>query len=251
MMGILTTAFDLAARGIADTDPSTSALARSYNLAAANWIKNYAYWPLRKGLYYGAQYVNCQAPIADNNGPCTGNNGNSAARTLSSEVMRGIGAAYANSGDSSLQVLGDTLFSAMFSKPGFGGPNPDGFYVSDWDDAVGWFMIGAPPVGRAPKYFGMFFGFGDGSSWPAYRQSAVAATSTATAYLSIDAPAGVRVRTITTAPSGRKVSNDCGRTRCTVEYDPRQGEHLITIEYLSPTGTLLRSEVRTVTAIHE
>ena len=202
MLGIAGTAFDYAARAIADTDPVTSALAHSYTVSAANWLKNYGYWQDEKGLYYGAGFVNCQPPISDANAVCTGGNTQSGARTLSSEVMRSIGAAYVYSGDSSLQAFGDTLFSAMYSKPGTGGPNPDGYYVSDWDDVFGWYMYGAPPVGKAPKYFGMFFGFGDNSSWPAFRQGSASPTVISIASVPLQPTAAAQVRVITTAPDG-------------------------------------------------
>jgi hypothetical protein len=247
LMGIMATAFDFAGRAIADTDPSTSALAHSYNVSAANWLKNYAYWPLRKGLYYGAQFVNCQAPIADTNAACTGNNIASQARTLSAEVMRGIGAAYAYSGDSSLKAFGDTLFSAMFSKPGSGGPNPDGYYVSDWDDTLGWYMSGIPPIGKAPKYFGMFFGFGDGSSWPAYRQSSATGTLGGGTTVYVPARPGrggapIRVRIISLAPDGHRTERFCGAPPCPVDLDARQGEYRITLQYLGERDAVIASE---------
>jgi hypothetical protein len=169
MMGILSAAFDLAAKSIADSDPATAALARQYNVTAANWVKDQGYWPLQKGLYYGAGFVNCQAPISDNNAFCTGNNDTGAARVLNAEAIRGIMTAYGASGDIALKTFADTLYSAMFSKPGTGGPNPDGRYIDALEDGTGWYMIGAPPVGQAPKYFGMFFGFNALSAWPAYR----------------------------------------------------------------------------------
>jgi hypothetical protein len=169
IMGIASAAFDLAAKAIADTDPANSALAHSYNVASANWIMKYGYWPLRKGLYYGAQHVNCQAPISDNNAFCTGNNGEGEARVLNAEAIRGLMTAYAYSQDPALKSFADTLYSAMFSKPGAGGPNADGYYISALDDGNGWYMIGTPPTGQAPKYFGMFFGFSSLSAWPGYR----------------------------------------------------------------------------------
>ena len=247
LMGIAGMAFDYAARAVADTDPTTSALAHSYNVSAANWLKTYAYWPLRKGLYYGSGFVNCQAPISDSNPFCTGLNNASQARTLSAEIMRTLGTAYAYSGDSSLQAFGDTLYSAMFSKPGTGGPNPDGSYITDWDDVFGWYMYGAPPVGKAPKYFGMFFGFGDGSTWPSYRLgSAYSNITTMTAYLQVIPMAAGQVRIVTTAPSGHVSETICGASRCAVEFDPRQGAHGVVVQYLGPGGTVLRSEERVI-----
>jgi hypothetical protein len=63
MQGLLAMAFDYAAKALAISDPTNSALARSYNLSSANWIKTYGYESSQKAIYYGAQYVNCQAPI--------------------------------------------------------------------------------------------------------------------------------------------------------------------------------------------
>ena len=57
----------------------------------------------------------------------------------------------------------------MFSKPGSGGPDPDGYYVNSLNDVTGWYMAGTPPMGKSPKWFGVFFGFGDSAAWPGYR----------------------------------------------------------------------------------
>ena len=246
MLGIAGTAFDYAARAIADTDPTTSALAHSYTVSAANWLKTNGYWPDEKGLYYGAGFVNCQAPISDSNAVCTAGNTQSAARTLSSEVMRAVGTAYAYSGDSSLQLFGDTLYSAMYSKPGTGGPNPDGYYVSDWDDVWGWYMYGAPPAGKAPKYFGMFFGFGDNSTWPAYRLGSASTVVSSLASVPLQPSEAAQVRIILTAPDGEVSESLCGSSHCSVNIDPRQGAHRVTVQYLETGGKLLFSEEKLI-----
>jgi hypothetical protein len=239
MMGILSAAFDLAAKSIADSDPATSALAHNYNVTSANWIKNYGYWPLRKGLYYGAQFVNCQAPISDSNAFCTASNDTGSARVLSAEALRGVMTAYAYSGDSALKDFADTLYSAMFSKPGTGGPNPDGYYLDALNDGTGWYMTGAPPVGQAPKYFGLFFGFSSLSSWPAYRVGGAKAQTGAT--LAVDTnlkPGGraARVSMTVTAPNGERSTALCEDSRCAVPFDNRQGAHMLKMEYLSASG---------------
>jgi hypothetical protein len=169
IQGILGVAFHLAGLAIADTDPHNSALAESYNVGIANWIRNNGYWSATKGMYFGAGFMNCQAPISDTDVFCTGGNSAGEARVLNAESLRSIMTAYAYSGDPALKAFGDTLYSAMFSKPGTGGPNPDGSYIDALNDGNGWYMIGVPPIGKAPKYFGMFFGFGALSGWPAYR----------------------------------------------------------------------------------
>ena len=40
--------------------------------------------------------------------------------------------------------------------------------MSDLNDPLGWYMFEAPPIGVARKWFGMFFGLGEGAAWPAY-----------------------------------------------------------------------------------
>jgi hypothetical protein len=244
MMGIMATAFDFAAKALAGADPANSALAHSYNVAAANWIKTYGYWPLQKGLYYFANTANCQAPIADTNTFCTGGNNASQARTLSAEVIRGVGAAYVASGDTALRDFGDTLFSAMFSKPGTGGPNPDGSYLGDLEDGSGFYMTGIPPIGQAPKWFGLFFGFGDGAAWPGYRVGGpqqIVNNQLKVGFNMASIPGAEKVRVSVTAPSGRIIQAECSVSPCSVATDARQGHSLIGIQYLSGPGSVLAS----------
>ena len=248
--GLLGFAFDMAGRAIADSDPVNSALARNYNVGIANWLRTTGYWANSKGMYYGAGFANCQAPISDNNIFCTGGNDAPNARTLNAEAMRSVMTAYAYSSDVALKSFADTLYSAMFSKPGTNGPNPDGIYIGGLDDGTGWYMLGAPPIGKAPKYFGMFFGIGGLSAWPAYRAGG-APSGTTTVLLAPDTmrfPAVRRVRAITTAPSGASSTSECAARQCTLEVDPRQGAHLVKLEYLSADGKLLREEQTTVRA---
>ena len=122
VLGILGLAFDFAGKAVADTDPATSALAHSYNVAAANWLNTFGYWPSQKAMYYFSGFVNCRPPIADNNTVCTAGNNASQARTLNAESLRTVMGAYAYTGSTAFKNFGDTLYSAMFSKPGTGGP---------------------------------------------------------------------------------------------------------------------------------
>jgi hypothetical protein len=169
VQGILGTAFHLAGQALAASDPANAALAESYNVGIANWIRQYGYWESAKGMFFGAGFVNCHNPAQDADVFCTGENGPGEARVLNAESLRSVMTAYAYSGDPALKTFGDKLYSAMFSKPGAGGPDPDGLYVDALNDGNGWYMTGVPPIGKAPKYFGMFFGFGALSGWPAYR----------------------------------------------------------------------------------
>jgi hypothetical protein len=238
-MGLLSTAFDFAQKAIADSDPGNSALAGAYRTSAVDWVRNYGYWPAKKGMYYFAQYANCQHPIGDSNAQCTAGNNESQSRTLSAETIRGIGAAYLNSRDEGLKVFGDSLYSAMFSKPGTGGPAADGYYVSDLEDGRGWYMIGTPPAGQSPKWFGQFFGYGALSTWPAYRLGGPQPEARQTVVVGFDREAIPNVRQVRitiTAPSGTTTRTVCDISPCQVSVDGRQGDHLMALEYLGAQG---------------
>jgi hypothetical protein len=99
MMGILSWAFDLAAKAVATVSPTTASLSHSYSVAAANWIKTYGYWPAAKGMYYTVGGPDCKYPISDSNTLCTAGFAPDQARTLSAEAMRGLDLAYAYSQD--------------------------------------------------------------------------------------------------------------------------------------------------------
>jgi hypothetical protein len=166
MMGLAAMAFDYARQAIATSDPTTSALAATYRDSAVTWLKTYGYRSATKGLYYFAQYVNCQKPISEANTACTAE-GDVNSRDLSSEIMRGVSASYAGTGDAALKTWGDALMSAMYSNAE-GQPAYDGYWSTELGDA-GWYMTGDPVGHNHPKWFGSFFGFGGSYTWPAAR----------------------------------------------------------------------------------
>ncbi|MBZ5581202.1 MAG: hypothetical protein LAQ30_03170 [Acidobacteriia bacterium] len=179
-MGVLAAAFDLSARALGDTFPREASLAKEYAQAAAGWIATYGYWPSAKGLYAAAQGINCQAPIADSNASCTGGATAEEARALNARAIRGVMGAYAWSQDNTFRDFADTLYDAMFAKPGtcpYGSSLclPDGVYVTGMDPN-GRMMTGTPPEGN--KWLGMFFGSNQLSSWPAQRGNALQPAST-------------------------------------------------------------------------
>ena len=133
-----------------------------YNADAVQWIRLYGINrdSVNGGAFTGAQFPGCIPPIPSTDRMCYPAGATpSQNRTLAAELMRALGAAYAHSPSADLKADGDRLMSQMFSKPGTGGLNPDGFYVSDWDDVTGTYLTGTPPLGIAPKWFGEFFGF--------------------------------------------------------------------------------------------
>jgi hypothetical protein len=175
MEGILGVAFDFAAKAIADSDPRNSALAHSYNVGVANWIRTYGFRAATNSVYYAAQFVNCQAPIPETPNPCVGApDPADSARVLSAESIRAVMAAYAYNKDPGLKGFADQLYNAMWAKPGTCPSGsvvcvPDGTYVDAYDDNTGWYMTGTPPAGQSPKWFGDVWGFSGLAAWPAVR----------------------------------------------------------------------------------
>ena len=247
-LGVLALAFDLSAKAIEDIDPANAALAHNYNVAAVNWIKNGGFWQSAKGLYTQSGQLNCQPPISETNQVCTGGNNPAQARALNAMVLRAAGAAYAYTRDPGLKDFGDLLFSAMYAKPATGGLNPDGTYLSDWDDGSGSYMRGVPPTGDAPKYFGMFFGFGDNSTWPAYRTGGLQPPSTRLLRINTitPPPGSSKIRLTITHPNGSTSQTECGFESCAFTADGRAGRPAVGIEYLSPSNSVIRSVPATI-----
>lgn len=246
MQGLLGIAFDFAAKAIETSDPTNSALAHSYNVGTATWIRTYGYRATTKAVYYGAQFVNCQVPIPEGNNICTGNFNADEARVLSAEAIRAVMAAYAYNQDPGLRSFADLLFNAMWAKPttcpaGSTVCVPDGAYVSAYDNN-GADMAGTPPAGQAPKWFGDVWGFSGLSAWPAVRIGGPQPASTRTAYVGFDlrgVQGAAKVGVATTAPDGTVSQVECSSSPCGVPAPGPPGDRLIQLQYLSGSGKVL------------
>ena len=256
MLGILATAFDFAAKAMTCTGSGTPARcdnavatnAHAYNVQAANYLRKTGYWPATKGMWYFAGSVNCTPPVSDANVGCTGGNNAGAARILNAEALRGVMTAYAYNGDPDLLAFGDTLFTAMWGRPGFSLPDGqagDGQYMSGFNDGFGWFMTGAPPVGTAHKYFGMGWGISAGSAWPGYRiggaQIGSIMTNSIMANLA-SVPQAVAFNVLLTYATGATATIQCGASPCTISYDQSVGNPAVQIQYLSASGAVLATQ---------
>ena len=246
MVGLLSFGFDMASRAIADTDAAGAALYRSYNVDAANWVKTYGYRSSVKGLYYFAQSVNCQAPIAENNAACVRSSSTQDSRVLGFETLRGIAAAYSYNHDAGLRTFADLLYNAMWAKPttcpsGSTLCIADGSSVNAYDDG-GWYMNGTPPTGQGPKWFGQAFGVSALSSWPAYRAGGPQAQNGPRLYVGFD-PGAVRgtvaLRVTSTAPSGAISQIECSASPCVLDVNGTAGDQIVKLEYLSASGGVL------------
>jgi hypothetical protein len=173
IQGILGLAFHFVDLALATSDPTNAALARQHVIDIANWERTVGYRSAIKGMQYIAGSVDCLPPIPETSVWCTASNNASQARTLDAESLRSVMLGYVYSKDPALRSFADTLYNAMYAKPGTcpGGSTlcvTDGNYLSDLD-ASGWYVTGDPVNDKWHKWFGMFFGIGAGCDWPAYR----------------------------------------------------------------------------------
>jgi hypothetical protein len=182
MMGLLSFAFDMASQAIADTDPISSATYRAYNVDAANWVKTYGYRAPMKGLYYFAQFVNCQAPISESNTGCTKGN-----RPDTGHAGVGLRNRARDRGGVQIQrrrlaedlrryALQCAVGQADDLSIGIDDLRAGRSYVNSYDDG-GWYMTGTPPTGDTPKWFGQAFGVSALSAWPAVPDRRTAITA--------------------------------------------------------------------------
>ncbi len=211
--------------------PSTASTARTYIGHIRNWLENNAYRSSTKGLYYGAGFANCQLPVNETLTHCTAG-GLPESRNMNAEAMRAVMHTYQNTPDPATRDFGDLLYTSMFSKPGAGGIEGDGDYEWYWDN---FFNGGTPPGGTAPKWFGMYFGFGSLASWPAVRIGGPIVVS-GTHSITFSLPAGATFRRlILTRPDGKVVTTDCTSSPCSFQYW-NYGTHLIRWEDRNPAG---------------
>jgi hypothetical protein len=138
-IGILAASFMLASQALLSTSPANAALYSNYGIGLANWLRTKAWQSSSKSMYYWVGLAECTAPIPDNTPPCsvdpTNVNNVSGQRFYNGQSSAGLIAAFRYSRDATLGAFTDAVFSAMFSKPGTGGPSPDGNYITGLDDA--------------------------------------------------------------------------------------------------------------------
>ena len=253
MLGILGTAFDFTAKAMACTAPGVpancsdaiAANAKTFNVQVGNYLRSYGYWPSTKGMYYMAGFPNCTPPVADTNYGCTAGNTAGQARTLNAEALRGVMTAYTNSLDPNLLSFGDMLYTAMWGRPGFSLPNgqtSDGMYNSGYDDGFGGYMTGNPPVGSAHKYFGMGWGIGAGSAWPAARLGGPHIGRQVHSSVTVDIGSVANAKAfnlVVTHPTGATTTIHCTASPCSLGFDQATGTPVVQIQYLAADGTVL------------
>ena len=244
---VLATAFEFASQAIADTDPVNASLARSHTLSIARWERDNGLRASTKGMWYFVGSVDCMPPIPESSTWCASSDAVSS-RYLNGETMRGVMLGYSHSGDdATLRAFGDLIYNANWAKPGTcpAGSTlcvPDGIYQNGLDGGTGWYMTGTPPNNAWHKTFGMMWGIGAGSAWPAYRVGGVqpiARRRVRVGFNRTQVPGAAQVRVTTTAPTGEVQQTLCTSSPCAVSIDGRSGEHIFRLEYLSDSGKVL------------
>jgi len=235
MMGVASSAMYLAAQALSAAGYTANAtLARQYLDGIAAWMKNVAYQPSTKGLYYGRDFVDCE-PNPDASPVCGGEGG----RALAAEAVNAIAIDRLNgvSYDPSLDAFANLLYNAMYCTPTQA--CSDGTYLSMLDNGQ-YGMTGWPW-----KWFGLFFGIGGGWQWPAARLGGLAPPNLQTVYVPFTTdgkPNAAQVRITVTHPSG--VASPpvvCSASPCAIQVDARAGSHLIRTDYLNSSGAVVAS----------
>ena len=250
MLGVASTMMDFTAKAMtctapgvpANCDNTVAANAHTYNVAMANYIRQYGYWPAAKGMYYFAGFVDCPYPIPASNTTCTLGFNADQARNLSAEALRGVMSAFSYNADANLQSFGDTLYNAMWNKGGWAVPAGfafDGTYEDGYENGFGWYMSGTPPTGTAHKYFGMGWGISAGSAWPGYRLGGLAGSSMVTTQVAVNlasVPKATRFNLLVTYPSGITASTVCVSSPCPLRLDQTRAGAVIYIQYIGASG---------------
>jgi hypothetical protein len=248
MAGILGTGFDFAAQALAGYDDAKALIYRGYSDEIGTWIKDFGYRSTMKGVYYYVNNIGCTPPIDEGATLCTTGSGSisntqKASREIAVEAARGAMQAYKATGTAALKTFVDTLYSAMWSKPGTSGPDPDGYYLEEMDDD-GWNMTGDPVSHNHAKYFGMDFGFSALSSWPGLRLGGQAAADTRTVSVSFHLASvtnAASARLSVTAPNGTVTTYPCASSPCSISVDAERLGGSMKIEYLSAGSSVLAS----------
>ena len=175
-LGILGEGFFLAGDAISTYDPANAAIYKQHGDAIVQWLISKGSNPAYGGFYNGTYVVGCTPPVSPTNIACycggCSSVADSGTRLGPLEASRAFSEDYLVFGSAATKTAMDAFFDEMFSKPGTGGPNADGYYLNQYDPG-GLFVSGVPPAGTAPKWTGQACGYTEGCDmWPAVRFAA-------------------------------------------------------------------------------
>jgi hypothetical protein len=232
MLGITANAFRLSYHALqfAGTHPpfdtATATQAKGFVADIGNWISTIGVMPASRGLKYGVG-ASCSWPNPTN--PyCVGGT-EPQVRELSPEAFSACSGAYSFFPTAGLLNNCDRLYAANMAKL----PSDlyyDGIYAEDMDPETGYFWNT-----YNGKWFGFYFGYGRGHSWPAARLGPVQPPDLRDFAISDLALGNLAAFVIVTEPSGARRTYICEQS-CTVKYDARQGRHWMQAYLLLPIG---------------
>ena len=229
----------LALKGFDDTSANA---AQAFILSNSNWTSSTGLNSSNKGLYYGRVFVNCEPPATAYPGCDSGVVGD---RDLNGEGMNIANMAYLlYSGSSPAKTLGDLMMSAMFSVAG--DQSPTGF---DGSNIIGdMYPSGYMYTGiGSHKWLGYYWGAGAAWSWPSIRLGGLMPPAPRVVDVSLNFQSAARAILTVTRPDGTASQSTCTSSPCQVTIDSRQGDHLLSIQYLDTSNHSLR--VAQLTAI--
>lgn len=245
MLGIKTTAMKWAS-SIDDTEASNY---RDLAAAAATWVHDFGFDPATQGLHYGRIYQPCE-PYATptpstafgftavNCGMGLDPGSIRASRGLTAEASSALRAYYESNPTQDRKDWGDLAYGSIWGYAPFttGGVYSDPYYVKDENSNASL---------AAFKWTGFFFGMGLAHQWPAVRLGGVQHAQNQKVFIPFNlagVPKADHVEMTVMQPSGVRMTVSCSSSPCPVTVDKRQGKHLVQINYLSASGSLVARE---------
>jgi hypothetical protein len=238
MLGILSSAF------LTGYEATGNEAMKDAAVDIARWIATHGIQASTKALYYARGYASCieptpVGPLAEPQFGCSYAASNALnARFLNGEVMNALSQGYEATGDVTLRTAADTLYTAVFAKPGWASPLAgDGIWVNTWED--GGFTFSA----SKNKDYAFFFGIGSGARWPVSRLGDRPPPDTRDFKVSFDLNSvrtAIKVRLTLVPPTGEaSASTICTSSPCAVSATDGRGDYLLKIEYLSASDSVL------------
>jgi hypothetical protein len=218
-------------------DTTEATKAQTMATLGATWLTTSdAFRAADHELYGASLFLNCVInPI---------NTGCEGGTVLNGEAMGGVSAAYIAAPTAPLLAQGDELYNSLWCKPTGGWTCPIasyGIYADFIDDiGVSGSFMNSPTDPLTNKWFGYFFGYGGGASWPVARVGGVRPADNRTVKLAYTAPGGTSATTVTcTAPNGLTAAPiSCSAGNCDIPQDWRQGNYVCRLAHTVTGGTM-------------
>jgi len=207
-------------------DTAEATKARTMAALGAQWLRSSdAYNAAGYYLYGGSLFLNCAA--APTSTGCAGDT------VLNGEGMKGLTAVHLAAPSSDTLTQGDNWYNAIWCKPtgGFTCPIASfGTYGNYIDDiGVSGAFMNNPVDPLTNKWFGFFFGYGGGASWPVARAGGLAPADVRTLNLLYSLPSNADTAVARVIrPDGSSQDFSCTAGACAINYDARQGSTILT-----------------------